>query len=406
MPWNQPGSGDKDPWGRKGGRSSPPDLDEIVKNVQNRIGGILGGRGGGGGPRGSGGPLAGKAAFPVVLLIILALWAYQCAYQVEQGFSGIELRFGKYSQTTAAGLNWAWWPIEKVIQVHVQKVNTVEVGYRTAGRNRQTSSVPREALMLTTDENIVDLELAVQYDIKEPRDLVFFVADEPEVVVRGATESAVREVVGGNPLDFVLTEGRPEVVQKTRALLQTILDRYQTGINIIAVEMQDAQPPKEVKPAFDDAVKAREDQVRIVNEAEAYANDIIPRARGRAARALQEAEAYKASIVARATGEASRFSQILSEYQKAPDITRERLYLEAMEEVLSSSSKLMIDQSGGNNVIYLPLDQLMRQRRTEASSPLASDTISGGSEEDGGSVLGRGGEGRSRIGIRERRSTQ
>ncbi len=403
MPWNQPGSDNKDPWGRKGGRSSPPDLDEIVKNVQNRIGGIFGGRGGGG-ARGSGSPLPGRALLPLVLVVVLALWAYQSAYKVDQGYSGIELRFGEYSETTTAGLNWHWWPIEQVIQVHVQKVNTVEVGYRTTGRNRQSSTVPREALMLTTDENIVDLQLAVQYDIKEPRDLVFQVADDPEIVVRGATESAVREIVGDNPLDFVLTEGRPEVVQKTRALLQTILDRYKTGINVIAVEMQDAQPPKEVKPAFDDAVKAREDQVRLTNEAEAYANDIIPRARGRAARAIQEAEAYKASVIARAEGEASRFSQILAEYQKAPEITRDRLYLETMEEVLSNSSKLMIDQSGGNNVIYLPLDQLIRQRRAEMSTPLTSDSGTLGGDEEGGALLNRSRESRSRIGIRERRS--
>jgi membrane protease subunit HflK len=405
MPWNQPGSDDKDPWGRKGGRSAPPDLDEIVKNVQNRLGGILGGRGGGG-SRGTGGQFPGKVAIPLIGIILLALWAYQCAYQVQQGFAGIELRFGKYSETTNAGLNWHWWPLEKVIQVHVQKVNTVEVGYRTTGRNRQSSLVPREALMLTTDENIVDLQLAIQYDIKDPRDLVFHMADNPEVVVRGATESAVREVVGSNGLDFVLTEGRPEVVQKTRKLLQTVLDRYQTGINVIAVEMQDAQPPKEVKPAFDDAVKAREDQVRLRNEAEAYANDIIPRARGRAARAIQEAQAYKASVIARAEGEASRFSQVLTEYQKAPDITRDRMYLETMEEVLSNSSKLMIDTSGGNNVIYLPLDQLMRQRRAESPSALTSDSNIGGVEDAVGAGVDRSRDSRSRIGIRQRRGQE
>ncbi len=400
MPWNQPGSNGKDPWGSKGGRSSPPDLDEIVKNVQSRLGGLLGGRGGGG-SRGSNGQFPAKAALPVILIALLALWAFQSLYQIEQGFAGIELRFGKYSQTTGAGLNWHWWPIEQVISVHVQKVNTVEVGYRTSGRNRQSSTVPREALMLTADENIIDLQLAVQYDIKDPRDLIFFVADDPQEVVRGATESAVREVVGSSPLDFVLTEGRPQVVQETRKLLQTVLDRYQTGVNVIAVEMQDAQPPKEVKPAFDDAVKAREDQVRLTNEAEAYANDIIPRARGRAARAVQEANAYKASVIARAQGEASRFAQVLSEYQKAPAITRERLYLETMEEVLSNSSKLMIDQKGGNNVIYLPLDQLIRQRRADASSAEGSDSGDEGLKADG--TADRSRDSRSRIGVRQRR---
>ena len=299
--------------------------------------------------------------------------AWQSIYIVEQGIVGIELRFGEYSETTQAGLQWAWWPIEEVILVNTQKVNTVEVGYRTSARDRVASSMPREALMLTADENIVDIKLAVQYNIKDPTNLVFHVAEYPlntEAVVRGATESALREVVGSNRLDFVLTDGRPEVAQATKTLLQLVLDRYETGINIIGVEMQDAQPPKEVKAAFDDAVKAREDQVRLINEAEAYSNDIIPRARGRAARIMQEAEAYKAAVIARAEGEGSRFSQVLAEYQKAPDITRDRLYLEAMEQVLTNSSKLMLDQKSGNNVIYLPLDELLRQRRlgSEGSS--------------------------------------
>ena len=258
--------------------------------------------------------------------------------------------------------------------------------------------------MLTADENIVDIELAVQYNIKEPSDLVFNVAEYPddtEAVVRGSTESALREVVGSSGMDFVLTDGRPEVAASTRELLQKILDRYQTGINIIAVEMQDAQPPKEVKAAFDDAVKAREDQVRLVNEAEAYSNDIIPRARGRAARILQQAEAYKAAVIARSEGEASRFTQILSEYQQAPDITRDRLYLESLEQVLSKSSKLMLDQSGGNNVIYLPLDQLIRQRRLDPSTS-SSNT----SENFRDNEIASDQDSRSRFGLRERGSEQ
>ena len=400
MPWNQPGSGGKDPWGQRGGRQGPPDLDEIVRNLQRRFGGLFGGGGGGSTSRG-GVPMPNKAGVLLVLVVLVAVWAFRSVYQVEQGFAGVELRFGKYTETTGAGLQWHWWPIEEVVMVNVQKVNTTEVGYRTAGRQSATG-VPREALMLTADENIVDLQLAVQFDIKNPQDLVFHVADDPEIVVRGSTESALREVVGSSTMDFVLTDGRAEVVHQTRALLQTILDRYQTGINVIAVEMQDAQPPREVKPAFDDAVKAREDQVRLTNEAEAYSNDIIPRARGRAARAIQEAEAYKASVIARSEGEASRFKQILEEYRKAPGITRQRLYLETMEEVLSRSSKLMIDQSGGNNVIYLPLDQLMRQRRADVTPPLAAGAENSGllGSGDGGSERNA----RSRIGSRERRS--
>ncbi len=398
MPWNQPGSGGNDPWGQRGGKQGPPDLDEIVRNVQRRFGGLFGG--GSGGSSNKATPTPNKAGVLLVLVALAVAWAFQSLYQVEQGYAGVELRFGRYSETTSAGLQWHWWPVEEVVMVNTEKVNTAEVGYRTSG-NQKTSNVPREALMLTTDENIVDLQLAVQFNIKNPQDRVFYVADDLELVVRGATESALREVVGSNTMDFVITDGRADVVQKTRALLQTILDRYQTGINVIAVEMQDAQPPREVKAAFDDAVKAREDRVRLTNEAEAYANDIIPRARGRAARAIQEAEAYKASVIARAEGEASRFTQILTEYHKAPEITRQRLYLETMEEVLSRSSKLMIDQSGGNNVIYLPLDQLIRQRRAEVQPPLAA-------ESDNSGLLGGSNDSsernpRSRFGLRERR---
>lgn len=402
MPWNQPGSGgNKDPWGGGGGRQSPPDLDDIVKNVQKSLGGLLGGkRGGGGGDRSSSGGsgVPNKAGLFIGVLAVIGFWAWQSIYTVQQGVVGVELRFGAYSETTQAGLQWAWWPIEEVIMVNVQKVNTVEVGYRTTGNNRQSSTVPREALMLTADENIVDLELAVQYNIKEPTDLIFNVADGSEIIIRGATESALREVVGTNEMDFVLTDGRPEVARATKELLQLILDRYQTGLNILAVEMQDAQPPKEVKPAFDDAVKAREDQVRLINEAEAYANDIIPRARGRAARIQQQAEAYKASVIARSEGEASRFSQVLSEYQSAPDITRERLYLESIEEVLTNSSKLMIDQKGGNNVIYLPLDQLMRQRRLDQTTSSSNDGLDFRDDIAGTSSQGS----RSRSGLRDR----
>ena len=404
MPWNQPGSGgNKDPWGG-GGRQSPPDLDDIVKNVQKSLGGLLGGkRGGGGGDQsgaaGSGG--SNKIGLFIGILAAIGFWAWQSIYTVEQGVIGIELRFGEYSETTQAGLQWAWWPIEEVILVNTQKVNTVEVGYRTSGSNRQSSSVPREALMLTSDENIVDLELAIQYNVKSPTDLVFNVAEYPwntEAVVRGSTESALREVVGTSNMDFVLTDGRPEVARATKALLQVILDRYQTGLNIIAVEMQDAQPPNEVKPAFDDAVKAREDLVRLINEAEAYANDITPRARGRAARIIQQAQGYKASVIAHSEGEASRFSQILTEYRIAPDITRDRMYLESIEEVLTNSSKLMIDQKGGNNVIYLPLDQLLRQRKLE---PTTSSSNAGVNFRD--DIAGTGNQdSRGRSGQRDR----
>ena len=292
------------------------------------------------------------------------------------------------------------YPIETVEVVNVQQIRTVEVGYRTNTRSSQVAGVPREALMLTADENIIDIHFAVQYDIKDPRQLLFNVAEANELVVRGATESAVREIVGRNTMDFAITGGRAEIAQETKALLQQILDRYDTGINIKAVEMQNAQPPAEVKAAFDDAVKAREDEERFKNEAQAYQNDIIPRARGAAARLEQEAAAYQASVVAAARGEASRFLQVLDEYEKAPDVTRDRLYLDALEDVYANSTKLVIDQGkGGNNVMYLPLDQLIKNRSSAAAGGNRSDAMSSalGADTMGGSTTGSRDERSSRL---------
>ena len=378
MPWDEP---DKDRQsknsGQRGGSSGPPEIDDIVSDIQDKFSRIFSNFGGGSsskGPNdpadsGSGSPKSPKKSGsrkPLMLLalvIVAGIWISSGLYVVEQGEQGVELRFGEYTRTTDAGLRWHFpVPIEEVLIVNVQKVNTVEVGYRVSERNRTLTPVTREALMLTADENIIDIQFAVQYDIKDPKDLLFNVSDPMHLVVRQATESAVREIVGGNTMDFAITAGRAAIAQDTRVLLQEILDRYKTGLNVRAVEMQNAQPPAEVKAAFDDAVKAREDEERIKNEAEAYANDVIPRARGQAARIIQEAQAYKESIVARAQGEASRFEQIYAEYRKAPEITRDRLYLESIEAVLNNSTKLIIDQDSSNNIIYLPLDQLMQRR--------------------------------------------
>ncbi|HIA78097.1 MAG TPA: FtsH protease activity modulator HflK [Gammaproteobacteria bacterium] len=370
MAWNEPGSDNRDPWGQGNGQNGPPDLDHLIKDLKKKFSGFLGGGGrksaGGGG--GGGMPSLGGKAWVLIVLVLGLLWAASGFYVVEQGEQGVELQFGQYKQVTEAGLRWHLpYPVETVEIVNVQQIRTVEVGYRSNTRSNQFATVPQEALMLTKDENIIDIQFAVQYDIKDPRFLLFNVSENLDQVVRQATESSVREVVGRNTMDFAITGGRAEIAQETRLLLQNILDRYQTGINVKAVEMQNAQPPSEVKGAFDDAVKAREDEVKFRNEAEAYANDIIPRARGSASRVLQEAQAYQASVVAKAQGEASRFTQVLSEYHKAPGVTRDRLYIDAMEQVLSRSTKIMIDQSaGGNNVMYLPLDQLIRQRNDSA----------------------------------------
>ena len=388
MPWNKPESGDNDdPWGqnnrRRTGRSqAPPDLDEVLRQARDRLenlfgrrrGGGRGGGDGGGNASGSRGP-RGFGLVPIagILVIAFGVWIFTGFYTVDQGEQAVELRFGRYLETNDAGLHFHIpAPFESVEIVNTQNVNTVEVGYRESGRSIQ--SVPREALMLTQDENIIDIQFAVQYDIKNPTDLLFNVSeynqrDLADQVVRQATESAVREIVGRNRMDFAITEGRAQLASETKVLVQEILDRYETGINIRTVEMQNAQPPEQVKDAFDDVVRAREDEVRLKNLAQAYANDIVPRARGFAARIIQEAEAYRASVIAKAEGETARFEQVLEEYTKAPQITRDRLYIETMEQVFTNASKMVIDQpEGGNNVMYLPLDQLLRDRGQDSTS--------------------------------------
>jgi len=364
MPWNQPGGSDgKDPWGSKNNPDGPPDLDEIVKNLQKKFNSLFGGgkrKGNGAGEGGSGKPF-GAAGVLVVLVLFVGAWLATGIYTIQQGETGVILQFGKYKESTTAGLHWRFpAPIESKIVVNTEKVQTVEVGYRSA-LNDSRQSVQRESLMLTEDENIIDIAFAVQYKISNANDFLFNVSDPMEVLVRSSTEAAVREVVGKTSMDDVITSGRSIVASKTSEILQRILDRYESGIEIVSVDMQNALPPQEVKPSFDDAVKAREDEVRYKNEAEAYANDIIPRARGKAARILQESEAYKATVIARATGAASRFTSILKEFNVAPEVTRERMYLESIEKVLGGSNLIMIDQKNSNNIMYLPLDRMLNR---------------------------------------------
>ncbi|MGR3914696.1 MAG: FtsH protease activity modulator HflK [Gammaproteobacteria bacterium] len=398
MPWKQPesraandgpdDSNDRDPWSRGQRRNAPPDLDEIFRELKNRAAAMFGGGGGRRGNGGRGSNLPGGGALTLGLLAVIGFWLFSGIYTVDQGEQAIELRFGKYQESKDAGLHWHIpVPIESVEVINTQNVNTVEVGYRKGAS--QLTSVPREALMLTQDENIIDVQFAVQYDIKAPTDLLFNVSEfnqrnMAETTVRQATESAVREIVGRSTMDFAITEGRAQLASETKTLVQRILDRYQTGINVRTVEMQNAQPPSQVKNAFDDVVRAREDEERIKNLAQAYANDIIPKARGFAARILQEAAAYRAATEARAEGEASRFEQVLTEYSKAPLVTRDRLYLDAMEQVLSNSSKMLIDQQGGNSVMYLPLDQLLRNR---AAAEVRGLPGASASEPGGGALI-------------------
>ncbi|HEX9626414.1 MAG TPA: FtsH protease activity modulator HflK [Acidiferrobacterales bacterium] len=372
MAWNEPGgSGGKDPWGQRKRDQGPPDLDQIVRNIQDKLRGAFGGRRGGAGGGGAGGaPGVGGFGVGIIALVIVGLWLLSGFYIVQQGERGVELRFGKKTVVTEAGLHWHMpFPIEKVEKVDVEAVNLFTIGYLINERTGVTSKVPREALMLTQDENIVDIEFSVQYRVKDAQEFLFNVND-PVKTIRQATESAVREMVGKSTFEFIITEGREEVAQKTEELLQEILDRYRAGIQVVGVKMQDATRPEEVKAAFDDAVKAREDEERLKNEAQAYANDVIPRARGAAARLIQEAEGYKASVIARADGEARRFSQIAVEYARAPGVTRDRLYIEAMEQVLSSTTKVLIDQKGGNNILYLPLDRIVSQSTGSSVGPV------------------------------------
>ncbi|MGR9044090.1 MAG: FtsH protease activity modulator HflK [Gammaproteobacteria bacterium] len=357
MSWNEPGGGKKDPWSGRGDEKGPPDLDEAIRSLQDKLGGLFGGGGGGSKtPGGSMKTLAYLAGGAVVL------WGLSGFYIVDEGNNGVVTRFGKYAETTQAGLNWHLpAPIEQVTIVNIMKNRTIEVGYRSGGSQQALGSVPREALMLTKDENIVDVRLAVQYQIKDAKQYLFNVVD-PAGTLKQVTESAERGVVGSSKMDFVLTEGRSEIVAQIKQEIQDVMDAYQSGVLITSVNLQDAQPPEPVQAAFEDAIKAREDEQRLINEAEAYSNDVVPKARGAAARRMQEAEGYKEQVIAQAEGEATRFTSLLVEYKKAPEVTRKRLYIEAIESVLGNTNTVMIDVKGGNNLLYLPLDKMTGQQ--------------------------------------------
>ena len=359
MAWNDP------QWGNNGNRnpnSGPPDLDEVWRRINQRLNGLFGGKGGGdsgggGGDGFSGGSLPGGGNLVGILIGVLALvWVASGFYIVDTGQRGVVLRFGQYVETTEDGPRWHLpWPIESREIVNVDQVRTVEIGYR----NNLKSKVLKESLMLTEDENIVDLQFAVQYILKDPVEFLF-INRLPEDSALQIAETAMREVVGKNKMDFVLYEGRAEIAAQAKQLMQDIHDRHKTGISISQVTLQNIQPPEQVQAAFDDAVKAGQDRERLKNEAEAYSNDVVPRARGLASRLKEEAEGYKLSVIANAEGEASRFAQIFAEYQKAPQVTRQRMYLDTMQTVMNNTSKVVVDQKGGNSLLYLPLDKLQQ----------------------------------------------
>jgi len=341
MAWNEPGGKDKDPWGggnRGGNNDGPPELDEVFKKFQEKIDSIFGGS--------SGGNKAGSSSgfpFVIVFVVLGLMYLWQSVYTINQQERGVVLRMGEYSRTLDPGLKFAPAFFDHVIVVNVTK-------------QRIHST---EAIMLTKDENIVKVDLSVQYNIADPVNYALRVRN-PDGSLIHSTDSALRHVVGSAVMDDVLTVGREKIAQDVQIRLQEYLDSYQTGILVSKVNMEGVEPPREVQNAFDDVIKAREDQQREVNEAQTYSNGIVPEARGIAQRIVEEANGYKAQVVSRSKGEAERFSDLLVEYKKAPVVTRERMYLDAVEQVMSNSSKVMIDVEGGNNMLYLPLDKIAK----------------------------------------------
>ena len=335
MAWNESNGGNnpRDPWG--GGNQGPPDLDEVLKKLQRQLGGFFGGKSSGGGNKAS------NSLLVFGFFAVVFVWALSGFYQVDEQERAVVLRFGKYFDTVQPGLQWNPPLLDEVILVNTTKVRAASF---------------RE-IMLTQDENIVEVKLSVQYVIDDPTKFVLEVRD-PERSLQHAAQSALRHVVGDMPMDMVLTEGRAGIAIDVQERLQNYISLYGTGIRISKVNVDESNPPSQVQAAFDDVIKAREDEERVKNEAEAYANGIVPEARGKAQRQLEEADAYKQQVIANAEGEADRFNKLLQEFRKAPAVTRERLYIDAIEEVLSNTSKVMVDVEGGNNMIYLPLDKI------------------------------------------------
>ncbi len=350
MAWNEPGGNNNDPWGnKKNNDSGPPDLDEVFRNLQKKLEGIFGGKRGGGTGGSGGGGLGfpgklGSIGLMALLFVAALLWLLSGIYIIQPAERGVVQQFGKYVKTTQPGPHWRFpWPVQSVQRVNVDQNRAVEL---------------KSQEILTKDENIVEIDLSVQYIISDAGGYLFNVTD-PDSTLRQAAESALRETVGLTVMDQVITEGRGIIQADTKEKIQETLDSYEAGVLVTAINLQSAQPPEAVQDAFSDAIKAREDQERFINESEAYKNGLLPQARGDAVIALEQARAYRSQVVNAAQGEAARFESLLTEYTKAPEVTRQRLYLESLEAVLSNSSKVMVDVDGGNNLMYLPIDKLM-----------------------------------------------
>jgi len=356
MAWNEPGGsgGDKDPWGNRGKKDQgPPDIDEVIKNVQKKISGIFGGKGSGGG---SGSSKGIASVFAIIAGLAALVWAFSGIYIVEEGKQAVILQFGKFHSVSDPGPHWLPVGIQSKEIVLVSGVRKINIGQGTD-----------EALMLTGDDNIVDVEYVIQYNIKNAKDYLFNdVAPDQSILL--ATQSSVREVVGHEAFEAVIKGKRIAIAEEVKAKVQLILDNYKTGIQLRGFDMQKSVAPSVVLPAFFDVKAAEQEKEQAINKANGYANAIVPRAEGQAARVTQEAAAYKAEVIARATGETTRFTKILAEYEKAPKVTRQRLYLETMETVFADSNKVMIDVKGGNNMMYLPLDQIVKSRKSYKQS--------------------------------------
>ncbi|TNF58785.1 MAG: FtsH protease activity modulator HflK [Burkholderiales bacterium] len=359
----------------QGPNQGPPDLDELWRDFNRKLGGLLGNRGGGrGGQGGSGGGMGGFNPDPkttgigvgLVAGVAALIWLGTGFFIVQEGQQAVITQFGKYHATVGAGFNWRFpFPIQRHETVFVTQLRSVDVGRD----NIVPATGLRESSMLTQDENIVDIKFVVQYRLNDARAFLFETRD-PDVAVLKAAETAVREVVGAMKMDAVLAEEREQIAPRVRNLMQTILDRYNVGIEVAGVNLQQSgvRPPEQVQAAFDDVLKASQERERAKNEAEAYANDVVPRARGTAARLAEEAEAYRARIVAQAEGDAQRFRSVLAEYQKAPQVTRERMYIDTMQEIYSNVTKVLVDSKTGSNLLYLPLDKIMQMSGQPAAS--------------------------------------
>ena len=364
MAWNEPGNNgngndkDKDPWGggRKGGDQGPPDIDEVVRNLTKKFNSLF--RGGSGGSSSTGSSSSGGGGLSAGLIaglvaVVAVIWGFMGFYIVDEAERGVVLRFGRVLDLTVQpGLHWNPPIVDEVSLVNVSELNAKTYENRA---------------MLTTDENIIDIAVTVQYLIQDPVKYVIAVQD-PELSLDNASESAIRHVVGGNFMDQILTTGRDRMAADVQERLQDYMNAYNTGIFVSQVNVVDAQPPDAVRPAFDDVIRAREDEQRVQNQAQQYSNQIIPEARGEAQRRIEAANAYSAEVVAEATGDASRFNQLLTEYLKSPEVTRQRLYIDSIEEVMTASSKIMVDVEGGNNMLFLPLDKLMEQSNSSINS--------------------------------------